>query len=97
MVKLLQHGGISGINVNSNDVYRAEKIYGESVYGLKGRMSHRKPNTTTNLEHFQSLVDKNQHLKIDVMKLNTYFYYNCHETSRYYFYNKNSKFIEEKC
>jgi hypothetical protein len=29
VVKLLQHGGISGINVNSNDVYRAEKIYGE--------------------------------------------------------------------
>jgi hypothetical protein len=38
-------------------VCRAEKIYGESEYGLKGRMSHRKPNTTTNVEHFQSLVD----------------------------------------
>jgi hypothetical protein len=53
-------------------------------------MSHRRPNTTTNVEHFQSLVDKNQHLKLDVMK-HTY------ETSGYYFYNENSKFIEEKC
>jgi hypothetical protein len=37
--------------------YRSQRIYGESVYGLKGRMSHRKPNTVFNVKHFQSLVD----------------------------------------
>ena len=74
VVKLLQHGGISGININSADVYRSEKIYGESVFGLKGRMSHRKPNKTGNIEYFQSLVDRNQNLKIDIMKLNTHLF-----------------------